>query len=234
MVHKILLTTTILLLSLINLSPRTLAGTEILDTDENPLVAGSRYYILTSGWGAAGRGGVTPAIRSSSVVPCPKYVAQISFEWDKGRPVSFFPSDPNQKEITEETEVNISFGLDPYCRSLAVWQLNFEEIGDGSSSIPFITTNGVIGNPGAETFNNWFQIEKIDKIGSYRIVYCFATPVPFSDKEGKEGKNCEQIDATIPGRNGVNYLSLVPIENSLPYFGFVFKKVEDHVITASV
>ncbi|XP_057530034.1 miraculin-like [Amaranthus tricolor] len=231
--HKFLLTTTILLISLINLSPRTLAGTEILDTDGNPLVSGSRYYILTSGWGAAGRGGVTPTIRSSSGVPCPKYVAQFSSEWEKGRPVSFFPSDPNQKEITEETEVNISFGLDPYCRNSMVWQLNFEDSGVGSY-IPFITTNGVIGNPGAETFNNWFQIEKIDKFGSYRILYCFLLPVPYSDKQGKEGKSCEQIDATIPGRNGLNYLSLVPIENSLPFFGFVFKKVEEDVITASV
>ncbi|CAO2821004.1 unnamed protein product [Amaranthus hypochondriacus] len=39
--HKILLTTTILLLSLINVFPRTQAGIEILDTDGNPLVVGT-------------------------------------------------------------------------------------------------------------------------------------------------------------------------------------------------
>ncbi|CAO2829290.1 unnamed protein product [Amaranthus hypochondriacus] len=230
--HKFLLTTAILLISLINLSPRTLAGTEILDTDGNPLVAGSRYYILTAGWGAVGRGGVTPTTRPSTMSPCPKYVAQISNQWDNGRPVNFIPSDPNQTEITEETEVNISFGIDPYCRSLMVWQLNYENV--GGSSIPLINTNGVIGNPGGETFNNWFQIEKIEGFGSYRIVYCFATPVPASGQQGKVGRNCEQLDATIPGRNGLNYLSLVPIDNFLRFFGFVFKKVEDDVIIASV
>ncbi|KAL2903296.1 Trypsin/chymotrypsin inhibitor [Bienertia sinuspersici] len=146
--HFLLPTITTIHVTLLFLSTPTAANHAVLDIDGNPLEASSRYYVLTWGRGAAAR----------------------------GRPVSFYPADPSQKQITEGDEINISFGGPNYCRTNGVWQLTFDE----KTMIPIM---------------------------------------------GGKRENCQQLDATQPGPNGVSFLSLVPIDNPLPFFGFVFKKV---------
>ncbi|KAL2903312.1 Miraculin [Bienertia sinuspersici] len=214
--HFLLPTITTIFNILFFLSPPTAANPPVIDIDGNPLEVGSQYYVLTSGRGAAGRGGLFAVSKPPQL--CPRYVAQFSFEIDQGRPINFYPADPSQKQITEGDDINIAFSGPNYCQNLGVWQLTFDE----KTMIPYVSTNGVIGNPGPETFSNWFKIEKTIG-GSYKIVYCFLRPAPRI--MGGKRENCQQLDATQPGPYGVPFLSLVPIDNPLPFFGFVFKKV---------
>ncbi|KNA21297.1 hypothetical protein SOVF_044560 [Spinacia oleracea] len=244
MANHLLLPAATIFLTLLFLSPATATATAadsvVVDIDGNPLEAGSQYYVLTSGSRGAGRGGLN-AVPLGGI--CPLYVGQHRSWNNRGSPVSFYPADLSQKNITLSSDVNIAFGLSAMCRNQGVWQLSSNELG-----VFYITTNGEIGNPGAETFTNWFKIEKLPfpKSNSYRIVYCFAVPkpgpepvhvVPDSRRTGPESvvptEYCQQLDATLPGPWDLSMLSLVPIDNPLPFFGFVFKKVTTTTTTAS-
>lgn len=133
--------------------------------------------------------------------------------------VSFHPADPSQKHITEGTEVNIAFSGPSHCRDEGVWKLSFDE----QTNVPYVTTEGVIGNPGPDTFANWFKIEKATDF-SYKLVYCFLKPEP-ANALNRQRENCQQLDAAIPGPNTFfSWLSLVNIDNPLPFFGFTFQK----------
>ncbi|KNA21296.1 hypothetical protein SOVF_044550 [Spinacia oleracea] len=231
MAHHLLLPAATLLLTLLFLSPPTATAKDsvVLDVDGNPVEAGSQYYVLTSGWGGAGRGGLTAASLGG---PCPLYVGQYRLWVQKGSPVTFYPSNPSQKHITQSSDVNIAFAPNPICRNQGVWQLGYNGISF------YITTNGVIGKQeDVDTFANWFKIEQAGGLpGAYKIVYCFAVPstgpepvVPDSRRRtGPEPDTeyCEQLDATVPvPPMGLSLLTPVPIDNPLPFFGFVFKKV---------
>ncbi|KNA11067.1 hypothetical protein SOVF_138580 [Spinacia oleracea] len=216
MAHHLLLAAATILLTLFFLSPPTAADSVVLDIDGNPVEAGSQYYVLTRGTRGAGRGGLTAAPLGGL---CPLYVGQHRSWTQQGSPVTFFPANPSQKYITQSSDVNIAFGLNPICRNLGVWQLGYS-----FSGVPYVTTNGVIGNPGAETFTNWFKIEHAFGPESYKIVYCFLVPAPWYSRMSPY-EYCEQLDATIPGPSDLAMLSLVPIDKPLPFFGFVFKKV---------
>ncbi|XP_021727144.1 21 kDa seed protein-like [Chenopodium quinoa] len=167
--HRLILSSSTILVTLLILSPPTAtAASPVLDTDGNPLEAGSQYYVLTSGRGAAGRGGLTAEPDLYDGI-CPWYVGQY-FSWTKqGSPVSFHPADPSQTQLTLGEDVNIAFGPSYVCRNQGVWQL---------------------------------------------------------ETNGKRSENCQQFDATLPGPPGRDWswLKLVPIDDPLPFFGFVFKK----------
>ena len=65
------------------------------------------------------------------------------------------------------TDQNIRFNQTTACKEGTVWKLdNF----DTTTGQWFITTGGVIGNPGRETVGNWFKIEKYED--AYKLVYC--------------------------------------------------------------
>lgn len=220
-----------ILVTLLFLSSPTTAGSPVLDIDGNPLEVGSQYYVLTTGRGAAGRGGLTDTFKPPSV--CPSYVAQHGSWTNNGRPVTFYPSDSSQKQIIQGDEMNIAFGIIPLCRSTGIWRLTF----DNETHVPYVATNGVIGNPGTfETFGNWFKIEKAFGDSSYKIVFCFVEPVPAPGNTNLVGRrrHCEQLDATQKGPNGdLSYLSLVPLDQNLPFFGYVFKKVDTSSATTT-
>ncbi|KNA11068.1 hypothetical protein SOVF_138590 [Spinacia oleracea] len=235
MANHLLLPAATIILTLLFLSPPTVTAADsvVLDMDGNPLEAGSQYYVLTLGTRGAGRGGLT-AERLTG--PCPLYVGQHRSWTQQGSPVTFYPADSSQKNITQSSDVNIAFNPSPICRNQGVWQLSSNGLG-----VFHVTTNGVIGNPGAETFTNWFKIEKASsEPDSYKIVYCFVVPgpgpVPAPPETGKNRPDeyCEQLDATIPVPPlDFSLLSLVPIDNPLPFFGFVFKKVTTTTTTIS-
>uniref|UniRef100_A0A803LJE2 Uncharacterized protein n=1 Tax=Chenopodium quinoa TaxID=63459 RepID=A0A803LJE2_CHEQI len=121
--HRLILSSSTILVTLLILSPPTAtAASPVLDTDGNPLEAGSQYYVLTSGRGAAGRGGLTAEPDLYDGI-CPWYVGQY-FSWTKqGSPVSFHPADPSQTQLTLGEDVNIAFGPSYVCRNQGVWQL---------------------------------------------------------------------------------------------------------------
>lgn len=213
-------TTILTLISLILVIPSTSASPDpVRDNDGVPLIKGARYYVLPPNFVSIAephRGGLAPISRPSQT-PCPTYVAEYSDPWTLGWPVTFFPADPSQKQITEDTDLNISFGPDPICKNIGVWQVNYERIFGPYTGL--INTNGVIGNPGPETYNNWFQIKKanvtLDSF-SYKIVYCY------------EGHS-DEVVPSIPGNNGMKYLSLLPVNYYKPFSGFEFFYVEDEV-----
>ncbi|XP_021741710.1 miraculin-like [Chenopodium quinoa] len=219
MAHHLILLSSTILVALLILSPPTAAASPVLDIDGNPLEAGSQYYVLTSGRGAAGRGGLTAEPDLYDGI-CPLYVGQY-YSWTKqGSPVSFHPADPSQTQVTLGEDVNIAFGPSYVCRNQGVWQL-----GTTTGEVFYLTTNGVIGN--ASNKADWFKIEQAAfGPGSYKIVYCFATPVTDSSSQTQRSENCQQFDSTAPGPPGSDWswLSFVPIDDPLPFFGFVFKK----------
>ncbi|KNA03096.1 hypothetical protein SOVF_212410 [Spinacia oleracea] len=197
--HLLLLAATILFLS-----PPTVTAADsvVLDMDGNPVEAGSRYYVQTLGSRGASRGGLAAEPLSGI---CPLYVGQHRSWTNQGRPITFYPADPSQKNITLSSDVNIAFGLNGLCRNQGVWQLTSN--GDG---VFYVTTNGEIGNPGAETFTNWFKLEEaLPGTNSYKIVYCFLVPVPAGNgKSHPDSEYCEQLDATLPGPWDLSLLSL--------------------------
>ncbi|KMT01846.1 hypothetical protein BVRB_9g210370 [Beta vulgaris subsp. vulgaris] len=89
---------------------------------------------------------------------------------NNGRPVSFYPSYSSQKQIIQGDEMNIAFSIIPLFRDTSFWRLTF----DNETHIPYVVTNGIIGNPGTfEKFGNWFKIEKSIRrlLLQYRVLF---------------------------------------------------------------
>ncbi|CAJ2667143.1 unnamed protein product [Trifolium pratense] len=86
----------------------------------------------------------------------------------QGLPLSFTPVNPKKGVIRVSTDLNIKFSSR---RSIpdrsTVWKLDRF---DFSKRQWFVTTGGVVGNPGRGTINNWFKIEKYGD--AYKLVYC--------------------------------------------------------------
>ncbi|XP_027093947.1 miraculin [Coffea arabica] len=137
----------------------------VLDIGGKEIRAGVEYYILPvmRGFG----GGVTFG-RSTGNESCPLGVVQEGSEVEPGRPVTFTPVNPKKGVVRVSTDLNIKFAeAFTICIQSNVWKLDFDqEIGQY-----FIVTNGVEGNPGRETVDNWFKIEKYND-RDYKLVFC--------------------------------------------------------------
>ncbi|MED6143232.1 hypothetical protein PIB30_004320 [Stylosanthes scabra] len=68
--------------------------------------------------------------------------------------------------VRVNTDLNIELSYDLNCESI-VWKLKEY---DYATRQRFVITDGVLGNPGAETINNWFKIEKYED--AYKLSYC--------------------------------------------------------------
>ena len=146
------------------------ANEPVLDTDGDELRTGVEYYVVSAIWGAGG-GGLD---LGSPIDQCPKFVVQKSLDTDFGRPVVFYPVDTNDSVVYQFTDVNIQFrpAIDPYCRTSTTWKLDNY---DNSSGKWWLTTGGVVGNPGPQTLTSWFKIEKFGTDSSsrfYRLTFC--------------------------------------------------------------
>ena len=131
----------------------------VLDTSGKKLSAGTNYYIVPSpriehvgGLGLASTGKNCPL----DVVP--------SFQGEK---LIFIPVDLKKGVVRVATDLNIVFITDTDCPQSNVWKLDEY---DDSTGQWFVTTGGVVGNPGRKTISNWFKIEKYED--SYKLVYC--------------------------------------------------------------
>lgn len=69
--------------------------------------------------------------------------------------------------IRVSTDQNIKFSLETACSEGTVWKLDDY---DTATRHYFVTTGGVVGNPGPDTITNWFKIEKYDT--DYKLTYC--------------------------------------------------------------
>ncbi|KAK3220264.1 hypothetical protein Dsin_014234 [Dipteronia sinensis] len=143
----------------------------LLDLDGDEVEAGRAYYIISSIRGAGG-GGLTLSFNRNGL--CPLDVTQHSLDLLRGYPMFFFPtnySSENRGSVHESMDVNILFIANIInCNEPMVWKVdNYDE----KRGAWFITANGVIGNPGPQTLQNWFKFVKADDIGdAYKIVHC--------------------------------------------------------------
>ncbi|KAK0588679.1 hypothetical protein LWI29_004081 [Acer saccharum] len=163
----------------------------LLDLDGDKVEAWSAYY-TTSIIIEAGGGGLTLSPNRNG--SCPLDVTQHSSYLLRGYPMFFFPtnySSENRGYVHESMDVNIQFSTNiPICNEPMVWKV---DNCDEKRGAWFITTNGVVGNPGPQTLPNWFKFVKIGVgINAYKIVHC-----P-SDVSESTGHLCNDV--------GINYV----------------------------
>ncbi|KAI3721476.1 hypothetical protein L2E82_32489 [Cichorium intybus] len=159
-IDKMIKTLLLVLFSIISLSVGQPSPDPVRDIDGNLLRSGTEYYILPVFRGMGGGLTLAPTRNDS----CPLDVVQADLEVDNGLPLTFTPVDPKKGVIRESTDLNIIFSAASICIQSNVWML--EEY-DGSL---IVTSHGVGGNPGQETINNWFKIQKYED--DYKLVFC--------------------------------------------------------------
>ncbi|OVA10715.1 Proteinase inhibitor I3 [Macleaya cordata] len=137
----------------------------VRDISGHKLRTGIDYYILPV---IRGKGGGLALGSKLNGTQCPLDVVQDQPEISDGLPLTFTPVDPKKKKIRISTDLNIKFSGLTICVQSMVWQL--ADI-DESTGQRFIKTSGVEGNPGPETVENWFKIER-DGDGDYKLVFC--------------------------------------------------------------
>ncbi|OMP05594.1 Proteinase inhibitor I3, Kunitz legume [Corchorus olitorius] len=135
----------------------------VLDITGKILRTGTDYYILPV---IRGRGGGL-TLASTGNDTCPLDVVQEQLEVSNGLPVTFSPVNVKKGVVRVSTDQNIKFSAASICVQSTVWKL---ESFDEATQQWFVTTGGVEGNPGRETVDNWFKIEKYEK--DYKLVFC--------------------------------------------------------------
>jgi Trypsin and protease inhibitor len=138
----------------------------VYDNNGHALIPGQKYYILPF---IRGHGGGVTMVQYNRL--CPYYVGQVNIEVNNGRHVIFYPVNPEDETIRLSTDMNIDFSVGSPCR-LSAWNLGCAE---GAANNRYVTTNGIIGNPGPETVNNWFKIEiweSTSEYTAYKLVFC--------------------------------------------------------------
>ena len=145
---------------------------EVVDTSGKLLRAGANYYIIPAKpfticgtVSCFNSGGLTLDTISES---CPLDVAVEKA--NQGLPLQFAPVNPKRGVVRVSTDLNIMFSAadENSCPNYStVWMLDHFDASKGQT---FVTTGGVVGNPGPQTIRNWFKIEKYD--GAYKLVYC--------------------------------------------------------------
>ncbi|CAI9113361.1 OLC1v1013946C1 [Oldenlandia corymbosa var. corymbosa] len=147
-------------------------------TSAPPAVRDVRGRELRGGIGYAITYTILPAITSSPDLAgvflskdCPPQViqdnVQESAEFKNGTPLLITGLDLKKSIIRTSSDVNIRFFGDNNCSSSLVWKLQDMDPLTGNY---YVGVGGVIGNPGPQTVNNWFKIEKT-KVG-YKLRFC--------------------------------------------------------------
>ncbi|XP_015966173.1 miraculin-like [Arachis duranensis] len=144
----------------------------VIDTDNNTIQAGKDYYIrpvptspsIICRWLPCTVGAGLALQSTTPNKTCPLNVVA---ERGTGQAVTFTPVNPKaNREIYTNSDLNIKFDVKSNCSESTVWKL----VSDASSGQRIVTTGGVIGNPGKNTVNNWFQIQKDDN--DYNFYFC--------------------------------------------------------------
>ncbi|KAK7314786.1 hypothetical protein VNO77_33320 [Canavalia gladiata] len=153
------------LVLLIALSTKALIGAagpapeQVVDTSGKILRTGYNYYIVPA---SSDVGGLA---LSSTGQDCPLDV--VAVDGYQGLPVAFIPFNYKKGVIRVSTDLNIFFSAETSCPQSTVWKLKDYDYSLGQW---FVTTDGVLGNPGPQTISNWFKIEKYED--AYKLVYC--------------------------------------------------------------
>ncbi|KAH7550613.1 hypothetical protein ACOSP7_023954 [Xanthoceras sorbifolium] len=181
----------------------------LLDIRGEKVLAGTPYYISAMDIGVSSGGiGVT----SGRNQICPLDVIHEPRVF--GLPLVFLPAN-GETYAYESTDLNIKFGDVPNTcnQSTSVWKVDDY---DPSRGQWFITTNGVEGNPGAHTLENWFKFENLGVEKVYKLVHCPSV--------------CESCISLCSGvsvyyEDNVGHLAL-----GSGYYTISFIKVEEHLL----
>ncbi|XP_028805593.1 miraculin-like [Neltuma alba] len=137
------------------------APEQVVDTSGKVLRAGANYYVFPAPATPNGSGLSLASIGEE----CPLDVVVV--QGYSGLPLSFTPVNPKKGVVRVSTDLNVVFSGDTDCPQSNVWKLDDY---DDTTGQWFVTTGGVIGNPGWQTVNNWFNLEKYED--SYKLTYC--------------------------------------------------------------
>ncbi|KAI4297120.1 hypothetical protein L6164_037024 [Bauhinia variegata] len=137
---------------------------QVVDTFGKKLRAGSNYYIVPVS--TYPKGGTFGGLALASIGQmCP--LDLVAVKRYQGLPLTFTPIDPKKGVVRVSSDLNIQFSAKTKCPQSTVWQLDHFDAKTGQW---FVTTGGVLGNPGWQTLRNWFKIEKYD--ADYKLRYC--------------------------------------------------------------
>ncbi|KAF5793892.1 putative proteinase inhibitor I3, Kunitz legume, kunitz inhibitor STI-like superfamily [Helianthus annuus] len=135
------------------------APAPVLDLRGKYLQTGAKYYV-TPVVSDDEHGGLFPVNYTAAVAQSRDY-------YNLGLPLTFSPVNPKKGVIRLSTDVNIKFsdstGWDIESN---VWKVKY----DKALKQYAVMVGGVEGNPGPETLDNWFKIEKTND--GYKFVFC--------------------------------------------------------------
>ncbi|KAK0579604.1 hypothetical protein LWI29_028561 [Acer saccharum] len=142
----------------------------LFDINGDKVRTNTTYRIVSAIRGDGG-GGLT--LGDGRNGPCPLDVVQLGSDLMWGLPFMFSPVNNTVEEencVPQSIDLNIIFAKPQImiCGEPKVWKVDSY---DQSTGQWFITTNGAVGNPGAQTLESWFKFEKVDCY-TYKIQYC--------------------------------------------------------------
>ncbi|GJY52723.1 Kunitz trypsin inhibitor 2-like protein [Tanacetum coccineum] len=139
------------------------APSSVLDVTGKNLRAGVNYHVIPAAGNSSG-GGIAPGPTGPHKT-CPLGITQLQAK-KHGLPLTFAPVNPKKRVIRLSTDANIKFSGPTSCNESNVWRLKYDE----AIQQYFVTVGGVQGNPGRETLDNWFKVEKTED--GYKFVFC--------------------------------------------------------------
>lgn len=140
----------------------------VIDFTGDKVVTGTAYYMRGLFDGPATFGGLNLYFGRNNT--CPLDVIQEQYDFLRGLALIFsYPNDKQGSVVYESTDLNIKFSeAESVCRQSTVWRVgNYDNV---TGQWP-ITADGVEGNPGAQTLENWFKFERGD-VDAYKISHC--------------------------------------------------------------
>ncbi|GJW24479.1 proteinase inhibitor I3 [Tanacetum coccineum] len=153
-------TVTLLSLSFILSVKVNAAPSSVLDVTGKNLQAGVNYYVIPAAGNSSG-GGIAPGPTGPHKT-CPLGITQLQA---KKHALTFTPVNPKKRVIRLSTDTNIKFSGPTSCNESKVWRLKYDE-----AIQQYFFGGGVQGNPGRETFDNWFKVEKTED--GYKFGFC--------------------------------------------------------------
>ncbi|KAJ0763564.1 putative proteinase inhibitor I3, Kunitz legume, kunitz inhibitor STI-like superfamily [Helianthus annuus] len=135
----------------------------VLDFDGQYLHTGAKYYVMPATLDCENGGLLSVKFNRK---PCPAGVEQSRSD-ETGLPLTFTPVNPKKGVIRLSIDVNIKFLASTGCDDEStVWKVKY----DKALKQYAVMVGGVEGNPGPETLENWFKIEKTKD--GYKLVFC--------------------------------------------------------------
>ncbi|KAE8692896.1 putative Kunitz family trypsin and protease inhibitor protein [Hibiscus syriacus] len=140
----------------------------VLDVSGQELRTRTYYYVLPVIRGRGGGLSLDSATDADPNIGCPLVVVQEQQEVSNGLPLYFSPVNVEQQGsvVRLSTDLNVIFNASTICLQSTLWELAF----DKSLQKFVVATGGALGNPGSETLNNWFKIERFED--DYKLVFC--------------------------------------------------------------